>query len=291
MSKVAIITDSTAYLPDDLVAAYNITVIPLVVIWGEETLLDNVDITPNEFYQRLATAKVMPSTSQATIKAFSDAFEKLYSEGYDILTVVLSSALSGTLDSAIQAKKQLPNASIELVDSQTTSLPLAYMALAAARAAKRGASLQECKQIIESIRENTQVFFAVETLEFLHRGGRIGGATRFLGTALNLKPILMLQEGKIEALERVRTSKRAHERLLELIDKGINDRLPINLIGVVGAAAPDAAAHLLNEIKHRFSPDEIMVANISPVLGTHTGPGTVGVAYVAGIDPELILGK
>jgi DegV family protein with EDD domain len=291
MSKVAIITDSTAYLPDDLVAAYNITVVPLVVIWGEETLRDNVDITPSEFYQRLATAKIMPSTSQATIQAFSDAFEKLHSEGYDILTIVLSSALSGTLDSAIQAKKQFPNAKIELIDSQLTSLPLAYMALAAARAAKRGVSLEECKRIVEKIRENTQVFFAVETLEFLHRGGRIGGASRFLGTALNLKPILFLKEGKIEALERVRTSTRAHGRLLELLESGINGRSPINMIGVVGAAAPDSVAHLLNEIKLQFSPDEIMVANLSPTLGTHTGPGTVGVAYVAGIDPELVLNK
>ena len=190
MSKVAIITDSTAYLPENLVAAYNITVVPLVVIWGEETLRDNVDISPSEFYQRLATAKVMPSTSQATIQTFSDAFEKLLSEGYEILTIVISSALSGTLDSAIQAKKQFPDAKIELIDSQLTSLPLAYMALTAARAAKRGASLEECKHIVEQIRENTQVFFAVETLEFLHRGGRIGGASRFLGTALNLKPIL-----------------------------------------------------------------------------------------------------
>ena len=289
MSKVAIITDSTAYLPEDLVAAYNITVVPLVVIWDDETLLDNVDITPSEFYQRLATAKNMPSTSQATIKAFSDAFEELSSEGYDILTIVLSSAISGTLDSAIQAKKQFPNATIELLDSQSTSLPLAYMALAAARAAKRGSTIKECIQIVELIRENTQIFFAVETLEFLHRGGRIGGASRFLGTALNLKPILQLEQGKIEALERVRTSKRAHDRLIELLELGINGRSQINLIGVVGAAAPDAAAQLLDKIKHRFTPDEIMVANISPVLGTHTGPGTVGVAYVAGIDPDLVL--
>ena len=291
MSKVAIITDSTAYLPENLVAAYNITVVPLVVIWGEETLRDNVDISPSEFYQRLATAKVMPSTSQATIQTFSDAFEKLLSEGYEILTIVISSALSGTLDSAIQAKKQFPDAKIELIDSQLTSLPLAYMALTAARAAKRGASLEECKHIVEQIRENTQVFFAVETLEFLHRGGRIGGASRFLGTALNLKPILQLQEGKIEALERVRTSKRAHGRLIELLEMGINGRSPVNMIGVVGAAAPDSVALLLNEIKNRFSPEEVMVANLSPVLGTHTGPGTVGVAYAVSINSDLKLVK
>ena len=288
MQKVAIVTDSSAYIPDDLVSAYNISVAPLVVIFGDEVLRDNVDIGPDQFYERLSTAKTMPSTSQATIQAFADIFEELHSQGYEILTIVLSSALSGTLDSAIQAKKMVPEATIELMDSKLTSLPLAFMALSAARAAKRGASMEECKRIAEEIREHTQVFFAVDTLEFLHRGGRIGGASRFLGTALNLKPILFLEEGKVEALERVRTSKRAHERLIELLKTNVNGHTTINMMGVVSAAAPESAAHLLNEIKHNFSPDEILLANLSPALGTHTGPGTVGVAYVAGVDPELL---
>jgi DegV family protein with EDD domain len=288
MSKIAIVTDSTAYLPEDLVAAYDITVVPLVVIWGDEVLRDNIDISPNDFYKRLVTEKVMPSTSQASIQAFADVFKKLYKKGYEILTIVISSGLSGTMGSAIQAKKLVPKAKIELVDSQYTSAPLAYMALASARAAKRGASLQECKEIVELVREHTQVFFAVDTLEFLHRGGRIGGASRFLGTALNLKPILDLVDGKIEAVERVRTSKRAHKRLLELLDKGVDGNEPINMIGIIGADAADAAAELLNEIKGKYEPDEILLANLSPVLGTHTGPGTVGIAYVAGLDRELV---
>ncbi len=287
MSKVAIVTDSSSYLPDDLLSAYNITVAPLVIIWGEEILHDNVDIHPNEFYERLQKEKVMPSTSQATIQAFADAFTKLHNEGYEILAVVISTALSGTYGSAIQAKKMVAEARIELVDSKVTSLPLAYMALAAARAAKAGASLEKCKEIVESIREKTEIYFAVDTLEFLHRGGRIGGASRFLGTALNLKPILTLQDGKIEAVERVRTSKKAHHRLIELLDKGVHGQKIINMIGVVAAAAPEAAAGLLSEIKEKYTPDEIILANLSPAVGTHTGPGTVGVAYVAGIDPEV----
>jgi DegV family protein with EDD domain len=289
MSKVAIVTDSTAYLPDDLVSAYNITVVPLVVIWGDETLRDNIDITPDEFYERLASAKVMPSTSQATIQAFSDTFKELHEQGYEILTIVISSALSGTLDSAIQAKKMVPDATIELIDSKHTSLPLAYMALSAARAAKAGATLEECKIIAEEIRSHTEVFFAVDTLEFLHRGGRIGGASRFLGTALKLKPILYLEEGKVEALERVRTSIRAHDRLIELLRTNVDGQDHINMMGVVSAAAPEAAKKLLEKIKSNFNPNEILLADLSPVLGTHTGPGTVGVAYVAGVDPKLLV--
>ena len=288
MSKVAIVTDSTAYLSPDLVAAYNITVVPLVVIWGEETFRDNIDITPDEFYKRLSSAKVMPSTSQATIQSFLDVFQELHQAGYEILTVVISSALSGTLDSAIQAKKMVPEAKIELIDSQNTSMTLAFMALAAARAAKQGASLEECKTIVTQIRDHSKIFFAVDTLEFLHRGGRIGSASRFLGTALDLKPILELKDGKIEALERVRSTKRAHDRLIELLKEGVNGHEHVNMMGVVAASAAESAAHLLSEIKHHFKPDEIILANISPVIGTHSGPGAVGVAYVAGIDPELL---
>jgi DegV family protein with EDD domain len=287
MSKVAIVTDSTAYLSDDLVSAYHITVVPLVVIWGEEVLRDNIDISANKFYERLATDKVIPSTSQASIQAFQEVFTELHAQGFEILTILISSGLSGTMGSAIQAKKLVPEARIELMDSKLTSLPLAYMALSAARAAKRGASLEECKHIAELVRDHTNVYFAVDTLEFLHRGGRIGGASRFLGTALNLKPILNLMDGKIEAVERVRTSKRAHHRLIELLEKGVDEKQSINMIGVIGAAAAEAASDLLNEIKKKFSPQEIMLANLSPVIGTHTGPGTVGIAYVAGIEEDL----
>lgn len=290
MPKVAIVTDSTAYLPEDVVSSHNITVVPLLVIWGDEILRDNIDISPNQFYERLADTKDMPSTSQAAITDFAEVFKKLHNEGYEILTIVMSAALSGTLDSAIQAKKLVPEARIELVDSRFTSIPLAYMVLSAARAAKRGASLEKCKEIAESIRENTQIFFAVDTLEFLHRGGRIGGASRFLGTALDLKPILYLQEGKIEALERVRTSKRAHQRLIELLETSVSGRSPINMMGVVSAAAEEAASKLLMQIEGDFDPQEVLLANISPVIGTHIGPGAVGVAYVAGVDPDLLKG-
>ena len=288
MSKVAIVTDSTAYLPEELTAEYGISVIPLAVIWGDDNLLDNVDIKADQFYKKLSKTDVMPSTSQPTIQAFLDKYTKLHHDGYDILTVVISAELSGTMDSALQAKKMIPEANIIVINSQTTSLPLAFMVLAAARAAKRGASLEKCEEIVETIREHTQVFFAVDTLEFLHRGGRIGGAARFLGTALGLKPILYLKDGKVEALEKVRSSKRAHQRLVELVEAGIDGKTPTNVIGVVHASTEDAATGLLKLAKRKFKPDEVFMTSISPVLGTHTGPGAIGMAYVAGVDPGLL---
>lgn len=288
MSKIAIVTDSTAYLPEEIISTYHINVVPLVVIWGEETFLDNVEMGPEEFYKRLSTAAQMPSTSQPTILAFYDIFKKLHAEGYDILTIVISSALSGTLDSAFQAKKMLPDVNIALVDSQSTSLPMAFMVLAAARAAKTGMPLEECVKVVETVRDHTQVFFALDTLEFLHRGGRIGGASRFLGTALKLKPILILEDGKIEALEKVRTSKRAHERLIELVEAEVSNKSPINFLGVVHAAAEETAQELLKVVEQKFEPDELMFATLSPVLGTHTGPGTIGIAYVAGVNHQQV---
>lgn len=288
MSKVAIVTDSTAYLPEDLLVSYKINVVPLVVIWEKETFRDNIDITPNQFYERLSGAKIMPTTSQPTISDFADIFEKLHKDGYEILTIVISAALSGTMDSAIQARELVPEAKVEILDSQFTSIPLAYMVLSAARAAKKGASLEHCKEIVQTIRANTQVYFAVDTLEFLHRGGRIGGASRFLGTALDLKPILYLNEGKVEALERVRTLNKAHKRLMELLETDVNGKTPINMMGTVSAAAQESASHLLMKIEKHFNPAEVLMANLSPVLGTHVGPGTVGVAYVAGVDPDLL---
>ncbi|HEC62609.1 MAG TPA: DegV family protein [bacterium] len=186
MDKVAIITDSTGYIPKDLVDKYHLTVIPQVLIWEEKTYLDGVDIQPREFYNRLKNARVMPTTSQATIGSFRKNFSHLLDEGCQILAILVSDKLSGTIDSAIQARDMLPEAPIEIINSNTIAMALGFYALAVARAAKEGASLSECKDLAEKAVDHTGVIFAVDTLEFLHRGGRIGGASRFLGTALKL---------------------------------------------------------------------------------------------------------
>lgn len=288
MSKVAIVTDSTANIPPELLSQYNITTVPLFLIWGDKTYKEGIDIQASEFYDKLVQSDTLPTTSQATIASLEKVFKDLSEQGYDILTTVISSKLSGTLDSAIQAKKAFPNANIELVDSLSTSVPLAMLVLIAAKAAKSGASLAECKSLVEKAVKKMHVFFAVDTLEYLHKGGRIGGAARFLGTALGLKPILELSNGAIEARERVRTSKKAHARLLELVGETISDQKPLNSIGIIATNKPDVANFLLNECKTRFRPQEIMLGTLSPVIGTHTGPGTVGVAILAGLENDLI---
>jgi DegV family protein with EDD domain len=285
MSKVAIVTDSTAYIPEEITRDLHITSVPLQVIWGEQIYRDGIDLQPAEFYTRLKDAKVMPSTSQATPSGFMEAYRVLLDQGYEILSVHISSKLSGTLDSATQALEHFPGAKIELVDSLSTSMAMGYPVLLAARAAANGATLQECKAIAERACSQSGVYFVVSTLEFLRRGGRIGGAQAFLGTALNLKPILELRDGKIEAVERVRTMGKAIDRLLDLVAERVSGQTPLRL-ATLHANAPTEAGILLERAISRFGEDvvkESMVSPISPTLGTHAGPGTVGLAFLAGM--------
>jgi len=281
MSKVAIVTDSTSTIPKDLIAQYQITVVPQVVIWGEETQRDGVDVHPTEFYKRLAASKVSPTTSQATVADFKEVYEKLHGEGYEILCVLLSNKLSGTIGSAIQAKELVPDAKVEIVDSLSVAMALGFQVLEAAKAAQRGASLAECKAGAEKLVNSTGVVLTPETLEYLHRGGRIGGGAKFLATALNIKPLLEVREGRIEALERVRTRKKALLRLVEVVEEQVGGRTPVR-ISALHANSLEDAQFLLEEAKKRLNPIEAFVSEVSPAIGTHTGPGTVGLVYMAG---------
>jgi len=282
MSKVALVTDSTAYIPKDLVEEYHISVAPQVLIWGQETFRDGVDITPEEFYTRLKKATVMPTTSQVNIASFQQIFEQLLDESYDVLAILLSNHLSKTIDSAQQAREMFPGALIEIVDSMSTAMAMGFQVLSAARLAQQGANLVECKTLAEKAIAYTGVVFAVDTLEFLHRGGRIGGGTRFLGSALNIKPILELRDGRVEAAERVRTRKKSVIRLVEMVGERIAGRQPVRLAALHANAAEEAQM-MLEMAKERYHPVETVFSEVSPVVGTHAGPGTLGLCYMAGM--------
>jgi DegV family protein with EDD domain len=282
MSKIAIVTDSTGSVPDEFLSKYPIFVAPQVLIWGEQTFEDGVDIRPSEFYARLKSSKTMPTTSQVTPGSFRKVFSKLLEQDYQILAILISEGLSGTLASAIQAKEMFPGAAIELVDSHTTSLAMGFQVFKVAEALEQGANLTECKQLAERAREHVGVCFAVDTLEFLHRGGRIGGGSRFLGTALNIKPILEVVGGRVEAIERVRTRKKSLGRLVELVEQRIAGRQPVRL-GALYTDIPDEAQELLSEASGRIECIQSVISEVSPVIGTHAGPGTVGLAFMAGL--------
>ena len=284
MSKIAVVTDSTTYLPTDLVKKHNISIAPQVLIWGEQTYKDGVDIQSQEFFTRLKTTKVMPTTSQVAVVSFQEIFQDLVNKGYEVLALLVSSKLSGTVQSAMQAKDLMGTAreKVHVVDSQSVAMALGFQALTVARAIETGASLSEVKALAEKLHEYTGVFFAVDTLEFLHRGGRIGGAQRFLGTMLNMKPILAIQDGRVEGIERIRTKSKALDRVLEMVVEKAKGKSPIR-IATLHANAADEARALLAKAEQELKPTESIFTEVSPTVGTHAGPGTVGLAFMAGI--------
>jgi len=284
MSKIAVVTDSTTYLPPELAKKHNISVAPQVLIWGDQTYKDGVDMQSGEFFTRLKSTKVMPTTSQVAVISFQEIFQDLVDKGYEVLALLVSSKLSGTVQSALQARDMMGLArdKVNVVDSQSVAMALGFQALAVARAIEAGASLKEAIALAEKSHEYTGVFFAVDTLEFLHRGGRIGGAQRFIGSALNLKPILAIQDGRVEGIERIRTKSKAQDRILELCVEKVNRRSPVRLATLHANAAEDAKA-LLMRAEQALNPIESIFTEVSPTVGTHAGPGTVGLAFMAGL--------
>ena len=285
MSKVAIVTDSSAYIPANLLQGMPIFTIPLHITWDGKNYLDNVDLSPDEFYPRLQTSSTMPKTSQTTPAEFTTLYRSLLEKGYDILGIHLSSRLSGTFDSARQAKNMLTGANIELVDSETAAMALGFHVLSAASASLQGADLHECKELAEKARYHSSTFFIPGTLEYLRRGGRIGGAAAFLGSIMQFKPILEPRNGLVEAVERVRTMNRAIEQMIEIIEKRVGDMKPIHL-AAMHTLLPDKAAEILAATRQKLGIERIIesvITTISPALGTHIGPGAVGLAYLAGI--------
>jgi DegV family protein with EDD domain len=278
MSRIAVVTDSLASLPDDIINHYDIKVAPQVLVWGDESYLDGVDITPQEFYARLKSSKEMPTTSQATLASFKEIFEPLVADGRPIIAIVGSSKLTATMNSAEQAKALFPDATIEVIDSLDVAMSMGFQVLAVARAVEEGKSFDDVIALGRKAKEHTGVMFVVDTLEFLHRGGRIGGAKRLFGTALSLKPLLEVQEGQVEAVENIRTKTKAFKRLLEVIEERLADQSNVRIAGLHAAAEQDARA-VLDDAKNRCKPVETIWSEVTPVIGTHAGPGTVGLAY------------
>lgn len=281
MNKVAIVTDSTVAIPPAIAEQQKLNIVPLSVNWDGQTYMDGIDITPHEFYKRLKTSKSLPTTSQPSAGAFAQVYTKLLDEGYDILAMVISSKISGTWDSAIQGAEGLPKDRLVILNSLQASMPLAIMAMMTSDAALKGASLLECKNLATDISERIQTLFVVDTLEFLHKGGRIGAASRFLGTALNLKPILKLQNGAIVPLEKVRTFSKAIKRVFEIAEADLGKQGRVEYLGVLSANSPKLSEEMVATARQRFKIKNEFVSEISPVIGTHSGPGAVGLVYLA----------
>lgn len=276
--RVAVVTDSTADIPAELMREYDIHVEPQILIMGSETWRDGVDINPPAFYELLQRSSGFPTTSQPSIARFTELFSKV-SKGKDgIVAVLVSDELSGTLASAQGAAAKLPDIAIELVDSRAASMQLGFIVLAAARAAAEGADLEQAAAAARALVGRTRVYFIVDTLEYLHRGGRIGAAARLFGSALNLKPVLEIRDGVVTPLARVRTRRKALDKVLDLLEQELSTGDRVHM-AVLHVAAPAEAASFRDRLEGRFKPVEMIESECGPVVGAHAGPGTVGVAF------------
>ncbi len=281
MEQVAIVTDSSAYLPQDLVDSLDVHIARMILNWDSESYRDGEDIRAEAFYDRLAESDTIPTTSQVTVNDFNQLFAKLLDEGHPVLALLISSGISGTYDSALQAAGNFPDAPLVIMDTQLVSMALGFMVMAVARAAQNGASLAECQALAEAVYPNIGVYFTVDTLKYLNKGGRINTAKRLLGAALNIKPIMEIRDGKIELVESVISRRKAIQRMLELVERDVAGRQPIHICAFHARAEEDNQSLMADAIE-RFNPIETVTTCVSPVIGTHTGPGTVSIAYMVG---------
>lgn len=278
--QVAIVTDGISSLTPDMGREYGVHVMPVYVMFGTDTYRDGVDLDTDEFYRLLRNNKQLPTTSQPTAADFQRLYTKLSQRSEAIISIHASKKVSATVDSARAARKELPDVPIHVIDAQTLSMALGQLAIAAARAAANGHDAEQVVQLVEELAPKTHVIFTVETLEYLRRGGRIGGATALLGSALRVKPILHIENGQVEPLEKPRTRKRAVGRLLDLMAERVGDAEAVH-VSVLHCDALKDAQSLAEKVKERFNCVELLITDAGPVIGTHAGPGTLGLAFYA----------
>ena len=287
MQRVAIVADTTAYLPADLIERHGIHLVSLYVNWEDaserEADMPNFD----DFYRRLRGADRLPTTSQPSIGDFLAVYEPLVDQGLEVVSVHISGGISGTVESARQAKEQLAERKavdrVTVIDSERACGGLGLMALAGAKVAQAGGSLAEVVERVEVTRADLKMWFAVDTLEYLRRGGRIGAASAWLGSALKIKPILTLDKD-ITPIERVRTGAKAVRRLIDYAEQRHTDGADGWVVQHI--QAPEEAQRLIDATREIMGRDPVFVSEVGPVIGAHVGPGLLGVGGVPLHDLE-----
>jgi DegV family protein with EDD domain len=276
MAKIRIVTDSTSDIPEAVRKEYGIEMVPLKVHFGAETFYDAITIRPDQFYDKLASSAALPTTSQPSPADFLEVYKALGSEpDTEIISIHLSSALSGTYQSAVLAKSILDgNTNVSVVDSKSASYGIGLLVVEAAKAAKQGKSKDEIVAHIEQLRREMRIYFLVGTLEYLQKGGRIGKAAALFGSLLNIKPILTIDnDGEVSSVDKVRGSKKAMARIVELLKADFGDR-DLHMT-VAHAKSQEAADEFAELLRANFRISEMTFTDVGPVVGTHAGPGTV----------------
>lgn len=280
MKKLHIVTDSMAQIPDALYQEYDIRVVPLPFVMEGTTYFD-FDIEPREFFAKLRRDKEIPKTSGPPPARFKQLYESLSSDGLPILVITVGHFFSSTFKAANLAKEMTPDASVTVFSSDSNSMGQGFLVLAAARAAREGKDLQEVLKILNYLKTTTGLVFAAPNVEYLRRGGRINQIQYFFATTLHMIPILEVKNSPITPIERVRQHRNVVPRLLDLASERIEDERPLRM-AVIHVDAESQAWELAKQVRQRFSPDELITSELTPVLGIHAGPDALGIAYSTG---------
>lgn len=275
MGSIAIVVDSTAGMTEAYAQEHGVSVIPLMIQMQGESLREGIDITADAFYARIVDCDPLPTTSQPSAGEFLALYRRLVEAGAEgIVSIHLSSGISGTVNSATLAAADLQSCPVVVVDAQSAATSALFATEAAVRSAEAGTSLDHVAKAAQDVLDAQRTLFAVGTLEYLHKGGRIGGAAALFGSLLQVKPLLYFQDGRIDSLEKVRTTAKALSRTVELMAEWMGSDTPV-IARVIHAASPERAEKLMDMAKARLNVVEMRVGEVSPVLGAHTGPGTV----------------
>ncbi len=268
----AVVTDSTADLPGDWRDRYDIDVVPLKVIFGEETFRDGVDINNQEFFARLATSSKLPTTSAPSPGEFAEVYERLAKDHDGCISIHIGAQLSATAESARVGAQSVEGFRVDVIDSETVTMPMAFLCKVAAESA----SLDEATAAVKQRIPGGRVLALLDTLRYIEMGGRVSRAQAMIGTMLDLKPLLLVKDREIKSVDRVRTRSRAIPRMIEFFESD----MPVEYVGVVHAQAPEDAERIAAGLRERHPDLEIPIGQIGCVLGTHTGPKALGLVYI-----------
>ena len=274
-----IITDSTADLTKEFILKHNIEIVPLTIHLGDKSWKDYYDVEPDEYYELLRKSSAFPTTSQPTPQDFVNAYAPFVEKGESILSVHLSSKLSGTFQSALLARSQFPGARIEVVDSLQASFALSMIVIICVEKANQGASLEEVADMARKIGPQIETYFSVDSLEYLHRGGRIGKAQAFLGTLMKIKPLLKVVNGEVQPIEKIRTRDRLLNRFVELVEQAAREHSRL-ILTVAESDNSEVMTELLGRLGRIPGVSLVFRGRIGGVITSHAGPGALGIAFV-----------
>ena len=278
MSSIAIVTDSTAYIPEDLRRRNNIHMVPLNVNFGEETYKEETEMTTAEFYEKMKHNEELPATSQPSIGLFEETFQSLGETYDDVIVVTLSSGISGTYQTALAAGNMITNCTVHVFDSEISCMVQGFYVLTAARLAEQGKSVQEITDHLDAMRKQTSAYFMADDLSHLHRGGRLNSAQLIVGSVLQIKPVLHFENKVIVPYEKVRTEKKALARIRSLLHEEAKDKAALD-IAVIHANRPAKAEELAAEIREQYPNTNVTISYFGPVIGTHLGEGSLGIGW------------